>query len=237
MHEPLRKEFSMSVTPSPFVMITTAMSLDGCIDERTETRLILSSAADQAAVDQLRSSFDAILIGAQTLRRDNPRLLLREPQLQQERSAKGMTPHPRKVVLTRSTNLDPAARFFTEGDVEKLVYCPASVQSELQKKLGAKATVVGLPSNPEPAPVLEDLAKRGVQRLMVEGGGTINGLFMRARVVDELRIAVGPFFVGDAGAPRVVDGGALPHNKDHRMVLSGVSALGDMAVLQYKARR
>lgn len=220
--------------PRPYVLMKTATSLDGCIDDRSPTRLILSSSEDKAAVDELRGSFDAILVGAETLRRDNPSLLLRDARLQEARRAKGLTPNPKKVVVTLSGNLNRDSRFFSEGEAEKIVYCPTAVAAELRSVLGSMATVVGM-QDPMPDNVVRDLHARGVARLMVEGGGKINSAFLLANIVDELRVAVGPFFVGDRQAPHIV-ASEVPQGYASRMKLVGMQQLGDMAVLRYVPR-
>ena len=73
-------------------------------------------------VDEVRASVDAILVGATTIRRDNPRLLLRSAERQQDRVRRGLAAHPIKVTLTGTGDLHAEARFFTAGDSEKLVY-------------------------------------------------------------------------------------------------------------------
>ncbi|MGH8574222.1 MAG: RibD family protein, partial [Gammaproteobacteria bacterium] len=61
----------------PYVLLSVAVSVDGYIDDATDTRLLLSNEADVDRVDEVRASCDAILVGANTIRRDDPRLLVR----------------------------------------------------------------------------------------------------------------------------------------------------------------
>lgn len=212
------------MTPRPHVLLSAAISLDGYLDDATDTRLVLSTEDDWARVDGLRAASDAILVGAATIRADNPRLLVRSPELVRERVAAGRPEQPVKVTLTRSGNLDPAASFFTVGAAEKLVYAPPGVVK------GVQATVVEL----EPFDLrglLADLARRGVRRLMVEGGGEIHTQFLTGGLIDELHLAIAPFFVGDRRAPRFVGPGAFPRV----LTLAETTQLGDMIVLEYHA--
>ena len=62
----------------------------------------------------------------------------------------------------------------------------------------------------EVAAILTDLNERGVQRLLVEGGGHIHTMFLTSGLVDELRLAVAPFFIGDTSAPRFLMSGTIP---------------------------
>ena len=81
--------------------------------------------------------------------------------------------------------------------------------------------------------VLTDLAARGVARLLVEGGTSLLTQFLAAGLADELVLAIAPFFIGDAAAPRFVQPGRYPWNPAHRARLTDVTRAGDMAVLRY----
>src|SRR5215472_3061015 len=98
------------------------MSLDGYIDDASDARLVLSGDEDLDQVDELRAGCDAILVGAGTIRRDDPRLLMRSRARRQARTAKGATPDPLRVVLTARGDLDPAAQIFSAGSAATLVY-------------------------------------------------------------------------------------------------------------------
>src|SRR5688500_9992693 len=108
------------VPDRPYVLLSAAMSVDGHIDDSGPEPLLLSDAADLDRVDAVRAGVDAILVGATTLRRDNPRLLVRSAQRRAARVAAGREPHPMKVTVTGSGDLDPTARFFTTGDAPKI---------------------------------------------------------------------------------------------------------------------
>ena len=73
----------------PRVLLSVATSIDGYIDDATPERLLLSNAEDFDRVDEVRSESDAILVGANTIRQDNPRLILRSEQRQAARVAQG----------------------------------------------------------------------------------------------------------------------------------------------------
>jgi 5-amino-6-(5-phosphoribosylamino)uracil reductase len=203
----------------PHVILSCAMSLDGYIDDATDERLILSGPADLDRVDALRASCDAILVGAGTVRADNPRLLVRSDRRRAERRRRGRSGNPIKVTLTTTGDLDPGAAFFTAGDAERIVYVPPRTTIDLP------ATVVpvdGLPA------LLADLAGRGVGRLLVEGGTAMHTAFLSGGLADELQLAVAPILVG--GGTRFVDPATFPPG---RLGLRGMRRVGDMAVLTY----
>jgi 5-amino-6-(5-phosphoribosylamino)uracil reductase len=221
------------VTSRPHVLLSVAMSIDGYIDDMNDARLMLSNPEDFDRVDAVRASVDAILVGANTIRRDNPRLLVRSVARQEERVRRGLAPHPMKVMLTGRGNLDPAAQFFSAGDAEKIIYTRDAVVPALRKELGNVATVVagGEPINL--GIVLDDLGSRKVERLMVEGGGMIHTQFLTAGLVDEICLVIAPFFVGDCDAPRFVHPGRFPQNSAHPLVLAETRQIGDVVLLRY----
>ena len=204
----------------PYVLLSVAMSVDGHIDDATAERLVLSGPADLDRVDAVRAGVDAILVGAGTLRSDDPRLLSRRGQ-------------PRKVVLTGTGELDPAARFFTMGTAERLVYASTPAVPVATARVGAAATVVDAGSPLDLAAVLADLLARGVRRLLVEGGQSVHTQFLTADVVDELHVVVAPFFVGDPAAPRFVGVGPYGNGPGRRMRLAEARPIGDDVLLRY----
>jgi 5-amino-6-(5-phosphoribosylamino)uracil reductase len=209
------------------------MSLDGYLDDAGPDRLLLSNDADFDRVDEVRATCDAILVGASTIRADNPRLLVRSAARRAEREARGRPATPIKVTLTSRGSLDPEAQFFTAGDVEKLVYCATPALDEARARLGAVATVADGGDPVDVALVGADLARRGVRRLMVEGGGTMHTQFLTSGLVDELQLVVAPFFVGDSRAPRFVGDGKFPWGPSQRAELVSVRQIGDVVLLRY----
>lgn len=194
----------------PYVTLSCAMSLDGYLDSATPQRLAMSNAADFERVDQLRAESDAIMVGASTVRRDGPRLMVRGAERRLLRIAAGKPVSPVKVTVTASGDLPPDSPFFAEGDVEKLVYCSADNLSGIRERLGGVATVIGLGARVRMADLVADLGERGVMRLMVEGGGNLHTQFLVDELADELQLAIAPFFVGEPRAPRFVETGTFP---------------------------
>ena len=104
------------------VNLSAAVTADGYMDDNTPERLTISTPEDMAEVYRLRTGHDAILVGAETLRRANPALLLRDPEARRRRAERGLRPDLTKVTVTASGKLDPSLRFFTEGDAEHYVF-------------------------------------------------------------------------------------------------------------------
>ena len=229
----------------PYVLLSCAMSVDGCLDAPGRERLVLSGAADLDRVDGERASSDAIMVGAGTIRRDDPRLLIRSPARRAARTANGRPEHPAGVTLTASGDLDPAARFFSAprpGGVTgvgpgarpaRLVYCASPAVARARRRLDGLAEVVDAGDRPALAPVLADLSRRGIRRLMVEGGAEVSRQFLTGRLADELQLVIAPFFVGDPGAPRFAGPGRYPYGPGHRMALAEVREVGEVVLLRY----
>src|ERR1700741_85123 len=185
----------------PYTLLSCCVSIDGYIGNAA-SRLLLSNDADFERVDAVRASCDAILVGAETLRGDNPRLLVRSEARRDERAARGLPESPIKVTVTRRAELDARADFFSVGDTEKIVYCASPRAADARGRLGRVATVVDAGDNVEMRALSTDLAARGIDRLMVEGGGTVHTQFLTDDIVDELHLPVAPVFVGASCAPR-----------------------------------
>jgi 5-amino-6-(5-phosphoribosylamino)uracil reductase len=216
----------------PYTVLSCSMSIDGYI-ANAASRLLLSNDADFDRVDAVRASCDAILVGAATVRIDNPRLLVRSQERRDERTARGLAASPMKVTVTRRAELDPRADFFTAGDTDRVVYCSSACVADARTRLGSVATVVDAGDSVAMRTVGADLAARGVERLLVEGGSTVHTQFLTEDLVDELQLVVAPVFVGDSDAPRFVRDGAFPWNPGRRAALVDVEKIGDVVLLRY----
>lgn len=217
----------------PYTVLSCSMSIDGYLAGASRTRLLLSNDDDFDRVDAVRASCDAIMVGAATVRKDNPRLLVRHPARQTDRRTAGLPPSPVKVTVTRRARLDPGAAFFTAGESDKVVYCATPALDDARARLGAVATVVDGGQPVDMSWVSRDLLIRGVRRLMVEGGGSLHTQFLTGDLADELHLVIAPFFVGDARARRFVTDGKFPFNPDRRATLAQVRQIGDVVLLRY----
>ncbi len=227
-----RASMEPRMSDRPYTLMSCSVSLDGYLGDRTP-RLALSNEADFDRVDEVRASCDAIMVGAVTVRTDNPRLLVRSQARREERTARGLPSSPKKITVTNRVDLDARSNFFTAGEAEKLVYTPSPRVAVARARLGPAATIVDGGRRVRMRRLTEDLGDRGVERLMVEGGGIVHTQFLAADLVDELHLVVAPFFVGDSSAPRFVSDGRFPWNADRRATLAEVRQIGDVVLLRY----
>ncbi|MDH6575466.1 riboflavin-specific deaminase-like protein [Kitasatospora sp. MAP5-34] len=216
----------------PYVLLSAAMSIDGYLDDASPERLLLSNPEDFDRVDEVRASCDALLVGGNTLRLDNPRLLVNSPERRAARVAAGKPAYPLKVTLSGSGSLGSGLRFWHTGG-RKLAYTTLASAPRLRAELDGLAEVAGVGETVELGAVLDDLGGRGVERLMVEGGSGVHTQFLAQGLADELQLTVAPLLVGQAGAPRFVGPAAFPGGPGGRMRLLGARTVGDVVLLRY----
>ncbi|GHH83232.1 dihydrofolate reductase family protein [Streptomyces capitiformicae] len=216
----------------PYVLLSAAVSLDGYLDDTGPERLLLSGPADFDRVDEVRAASDAILIGAGTLRTDNPRLLVNSPERRATRIAAGLPEYPLKVAVSASGDLDPAAQFWHTGG-EKVVYT-TDKGAERLRGAGIAADVVPLGTELDWPAILAHLgAVRGIRRLMVEGGGRVHTQLLQQGLADELQLAVAPVLVGETDAPRMFGTGAYPGGPRNRLRVLETRPVGDVVLIRY----
>ncbi|WP_449352627.1 dihydrofolate reductase family protein [Streptomyces shaanxiensis] len=216
--------------PHPYVLLSAAVSLDGYLDDTGPDRLLLSSPADFDRVDEVRASVDAILIGAGTIRADNPRLLVNSEERRAARAAAGKPPYPLKVTVSGSGELDPTANFWHTGG-EKVVYT-TDKGAERAGELGLAADVVPLGPALDWRRLLEHLRSvYGVERLMVEGGGRIHTQLLQEGLADEVQLVLAPLFVGDPHAPRLFGPGGY---QSGRLRLVETRRIEDVVLMRYE---
>jgi 5-amino-6-(5-phosphoribosylamino)uracil reductase len=220
--------------PRPYVLLSAAISIDGRINDTTPGCLSISNAADLDRVDDVRASSDAIMIGAETMRSDNPRMRVKSPDRIARRQAEGRPEQLVKVTVTHSGHLDPALRWFHHG-TERIVHTVDSVAEELGARLGDVAEVVSLGPTIRFAPLLDDLGSRGIGQLMVEGGQRTHTTFLEEGLADELHLAVGPLMLG--AGPSLLESDSLPWPAESRMHLAGVTQIGDTVLLRYHPKQ
>lgn len=220
------------------IIVSTAMSIDGYIDDASAQRLILSNDEDWAEVRALRAQCDGILVGAETIRKDNPSIITYCDKLKEKRRSEGKHEDPMKITVTRTGNFDPNANFFKTGTGPKLVIATADAEAENLKRITDLAKVVLLTkSEISVQDIIEVLSKEGLKSVLVEGGQNILSMFFQEDIVDEFRLAIAPIFVGDSRAIRLVKDGSYPFNKDRRMHLCSTKQLGDMSVMHFSKNK
>lgn len=220
--------------------VNVAMTLDGKIDNVARQGAKISSDSDWARVDEMRAAHDAILVGGNTLLDEDPRLTVKSEQLRAARLARGLAPDPAKVGVISASTLTAKSRFLTEGEGEIFLFTTERTTSEqlaLLQDMGAKVFVLG-ERRVDLVAAFDVLAERGIETLMVEGGGGMIAALLEAGLVDEIHAYIAPRIFGGATAPTLVDGKGLLDGID--LGLLDVEKLVDGGVLvkyQFIGRR
>ncbi len=185
----------------PLVTLKAAVSLDGQTAAREGRSRWISGPPSRRLAHRLRLRHDAVLVGAGTARRDDPLLTVRLPGVRAPRW---------RCVLAPRLDLDPGARLFRAGAGERppRLYGAATADPLAEERFGGLAHVVRVPSRGERLDldaVLADLAGRGVQSLLVEGGARTLAGFLEAGRAERLALFVAPRLIGARGATPLVD--------------------------------
>jgi 2,5-diamino-6-(ribosylamino)-4(3H)-pyrimidinone 5'-phosphate reductase len=217
----------------PFVFINCAMSLDGKISTFERRQVKISSDSDLERVDRLRAESDAILVGMNTVVSDDPKLTVKSENLRRERLRRGLPENPIKICVGRADRIKLNSDFLDYGDV-KLVFTTEDSDPRKIERLREKAEVHILGKNRvDFNKMLNILADRGVGKLMVEGGGTVNFRLLREGLVDEILVAVAPRIFGGVNSPTLVDGNGFSAEDAVDLKLLEVENLRSLLVLRY----
>ncbi|VVB92026.1 2,5-diamino-6-ribosylamino-4(3H)-pyrimidinone 5'-phosphate reductase [uncultured archaeon] len=191
----------------PFVFINAAMSADGKIAtiERKQTRI--SGKLDFDRMDELRATSDAVMVGIGTMLSDNPSLTVKSQKRREERREKGMDENPARIVVDSRARTPVDADIFRKGEGKRIIAVSEIAPKEKVRKLSELAEIIiaGRESvNLEK--LLVELKAREINRLMVEGGATLNWSLVSRGLVDEIYTFIGNIIIGGGTAPTLVDG-------------------------------
>jgi diaminohydroxyphosphoribosylaminopyrimidine deaminase/5-amino-6-(5-phosphoribosylamino)uracil reductase len=187
------------LTGRPFVHLKLASSLDGKIATRTgDSRWITGSEARQR-VHELRHEYDAILVGAGTVRADDPLLT--------DRSGKERRRPLVRVVLDEKLELSHSAKLVQSANDSPLIVFSGSTKSESPVLTADGVEVIQDAGNGRDLNViLDELGRRDIQSLLVEGGANVAGSFLDAGLVNKISFFIAPKIIGGREAPNAVGG-------------------------------
>jgi 2,5-diamino-6-(ribosylamino)-4(3H)-pyrimidinone 5'-phosphate reductase len=221
----------------PYTFINIAMTADGKIDTFERKGSAISSTWDKERVDALRASADGILVGGKTLLDELPKLTVKSEALREGRIQRGLSPNPIKVAIATVANIPLESDFIKAGDTRVVIFTTSQTsinQVEILRAHGVEVFVDDAPRVDLNQMALT-LKQLGINRLMVEGGGTINFELMRLGLVDELMIYLAPMIFGGATAPTLADGLGLVRSDAVPLKLMNVETREDGGILlKYK---
>jgi len=195
----------------PFVFINVAASADGKIDTYRRGGATISSPRDKARVDRLRAESDAVMVGGRTLHDEDPDLTVKSSSLRQERLSRGLSENPLKVGVATRLLLDPKCTFLNAGPARAILFTTSQTPDEALERVRATGAVVHVLGDQrvDLGAALLTLKQAGVERLMVEGGATLNFEILRLGLADEVSIYVAPRIFGGESSPTLAGGTGL----------------------------
>jgi 2,5-diamino-6-(ribosylamino)-4(3H)-pyrimidinone 5'-phosphate reductase len=216
-----------------YVVVNAAQSVDGKLSTRRREQLAISGAEDFDRVDRIRAAADAVLVGVGTVLADDPHLTLDEEARRVERLRNGRAGNPARVVVDSTGRTPLDARILDDAATTYLLVSDAAATERRKALAEAGATVIVAGGDRvDLADGVAALADRGVDRLMIEGGGEVIFSSLAAGIVDELQVYVGSFVVGGREAPTLADGDGFVESFP-QLRLTNVDRLDDGVVLSY----
>ncbi len=201
-------------TGKPWIHCKWAMTLDGKIATHTGDSQWISNTESRTIVHQLRSRMDAIVVGAATVRQDDPSLTAR-PE-----GARLAT----RVVITSRGDLPNSCKLLNSArQIPVLVFVAHGYEVRLKAWSNAGAEVVAMESIEH---VLNVLGQRRMTNILVEGGSELLGSFFDAGFGDEIHAFIAPSLIGGRDARSPIGGKGLPLISDARKITPTVQTLG-----------
>lgn len=220
----------------PFVYINMAATVDGKITSAAREYPRFTSDHDRREMDRLRAEADAILIGARSLRADDPPLHVRTEEMCAHRRSLGKPAGLLRVLVTASGRFEPTCRFFdgTDAGAGRIIATVEDAPDERLAAVSARAEIWKIGRGEvDLKELLRRLAERGVERLLLEGGGQLNWAFVREDLVDELYVTIAPALLGGRDAPTLLEGDGLSMAMQRRLRLEHVRREGDELFCRY----
>jgi 2,5-diamino-6-(ribosylamino)-4(3H)-pyrimidinone 5'-phosphate reductase len=215
----------------PMVIINSAISADGKISSFERRQVRISGKSDLERVDALRAESDAVMVGVGTVLADDPGLRVKSERLRKVRADRGKPENPLRVVADSLARTPLNAQVLGEGCI---VAASAAAPQERLKKLARRCEIVQSGNKKVCLrELLSTLYERGVERLVVEGGGTLNWSMVQEGLVDEIYTYAGALIIGGKDAPTLVDG--VGYASDFpRLKLISLEKLDDGALLKWR---
>jgi 2,5-diamino-6-(ribosylamino)-4(3H)-pyrimidinone 5'-phosphate reductase len=217
----------------PFVFINVAMTADGKIDTFQRRGSAISSPRDKERVDQLRAGADAVMVGGRTLLNEDPKLTVKSEALRAERKARRLSPNPVKVGVVTQAHIKEDSQFLNTGPANIVIFTTRRTSKRHLSLLTARGVDVYVDESKQVdlQKALATLKDLGVDRLMVEGGGSLNFALMRLGLVDEMTAYVAPMIFGGESAPTLAAGSGLERSQALPLKLIDVEKWEDGGVL------
>ena len=212
------------------MILKSAFSLDGKIATRTGDSRWITGPQARAYAHRLRSRVDAVLVGAETVRLDDPQLTVRPKK-------KGVQ-NPTRIVVAGKTNISASAKIFSNAHKERVIYAATASLSLSQKKkiqgIGVEVLIIKRKKDQVDLSLLMGkLGDMGVSSVMIEGGSEISGTAFKEKLVDKVIYFLAPKIIGGKNAPGPIGGQGIAKLKEFVKVKEmSVARLGNDLVIE-----
>ena len=191
----------------PYVVVNVAMSADGKISTRERRQVKISGTQDFQRVDRLKAGSDAVMVGIGTVLADDPSLTVKAEECRTRRLQRGEDEQPVRIVVDSTARIPLEASILHKGAGKRIVAVSHRADSQKIAALQRDATVIIAGENEVDLVTLMDkLGEIGIQRVMVEGGGTLIAGLISAGLVNEIYTFIGNMIIGGKDSPTFVDG-------------------------------
>ncbi len=226
-------------TARPRITTILAMSADGKISDRFRTAARFPSVADQAHLERCLATADATLFGAGTLRAYGTTALVKDPALLAKRRQQQLS-QPIHIVCSRSGQLDPTARFFSQPVPRWLLTTPTGAKNWYGQNCFERIWPAPTMENSDRfdwLTILSELKTLDIHHLVLMGGGELVAALLAMDVIDELRLTICPLIVGGRQAPTPCDGDGFSLASAPGFILISNQTVGDEVFLHYRRQR
>ena len=222
----------------PYIIINAAMSADGKLSTRERRQVRISGSDDFSRVDELRAACDAILVGIGTVYADDPSLTVKSPVLREERKNRKADENPVRIVLDSDAKTPTTADILRKGEGKRIIAVSEKADPERVQALGEYAEVITCGEDTVDLHFfVQELEKRGIATLMIEGGGTVIWSFVSQGLFDELNVYLGSLIIGGKTAPTLADGeGFIDESLFPRLTLDHFGQMDDGVLIRWKRR-
>jgi 2,5-diamino-6-(ribosylamino)-4(3H)-pyrimidinone 5'-phosphate reductase len=194
----------------PHVIVNVAMSADGKLSTRERRQVKISGVQDFNRVDRLKAGCDAVMVGIGTVLADDPSLTVKAEENRMNRTSRGAPEHPIRIVVDSHARIPPDASVLHKGSGQRIIGVSERADEKKVDKLKKLATViVAGEDRVDLVRFMDELGTLGIQRILVEGGGTLIAGLIEAGLADEIYTFIGNIVIGGKDAPTLADGGGF----------------------------
>ena len=177
---------------TPFILLKSAISLDGSIATDSGDSKWISNEKSRRYVHRLRNDYDAILIGKNTVKEDNPELTVR--------MVKGI--NPKRIIIDKDLSLDTGCKIFSDKYKSNTIILTSKKNRYSKKEtnfLNQGITILKINDSNgylDLRDAMEKLGKLGITSIMVEGGGFTASMFLKEKLVNRINLFIAPLIIG-----------------------------------------